>query len=105
MSQKCFKRQVMAVIIDKNGNIASGENRISNRAVNQCPRDKGEDYEKCKSICNQEGHAEIMAIKQAKKRGLDLNESFLYLIGHHRICDNCNSECNKENINIVIIGE
>lgn len=30
-----------------------------------CPRLPGEGYEKCKSICDQEGHAEEIALKAA----------------------------------------
>ena len=106
MSKPCFKREVCAVIMDRNGKIAVGENRIYNDDVDICPRLKGENYEKCTSVCKQKGHAEIMAIKDAKDKELELEGSILYLMGHYRICDNCESACKEVGINnIIILGD
>ena len=101
----CFKREVCAVIVDKNGKIASGTNEIRNSEVTECPRLKGENYVKCKELCRQEGHAEIVAITNAILKGLELNNSNLYLMGHHRICVDCSNECKKHNINVIIVNE
>lgn len=105
MSNQCFKRQVCAVIIDKNGQIAAGENLIYNMDVTECPRLKGEGYEKCISICKQKGHAETEAIKNAKARGMILKGANIYLLGHYKACDNCKAACEKEGLNIVIVDE
>ena len=101
----CFKREVAAVIVDKNGRIAVGQNLIYNDKVFECPRDKGEGYEKCISICNQRGHAETEAIKEGIKLGLELENANLYLMGNHRICDDCSNECKKHNINVIIVNK
>ena len=105
MSQACYKREACAVIVDTNGKIAVGQNLIYAEGVTECPRTEGEGYEKCKSICNQAGHAETEAIKQAKLRNLELNGANLYLTGHYRICDDCKSACDNEGINVIIVSE
>lgn len=101
----CFKREVCAILIDKNGKIAVGQNLISNSEVSECPREKGENYEKCISICRQEGHAETMVIQNALERNMELKGSILYLIGHNRICDNCQAGCDKHGINVIIVDK
>lgn len=53
----------------------------------ECPRDDGEGYEKCKSICHQSSHAEVDAIANAGD--VDLTGATAYLTGHTRICDDC----------------
>lgn len=103
--QHCFKREVCAVLVDRNGQIAVGQNLIDNDDLTQCPRAKGEGYEKCKSECRQEGHAEVMAIKSALKRGLILDNANLYLMGHYRVCDDCQSWCDTFNINVTIVNK
>ena len=60
----CAKRRVSCTIIDRGGRVFTGENDCANpQAV--CPRAPGEGYEKCRSICQQAGHAEIMALEAA----------------------------------------
>jgi len=104
-NQPCFKREVTAVIVGRDGRIAVGQNLIYNDDLEECPRAKGEGYDKCISICNQKGHAEIMAIKKAKERYLDMEDANIYLIGHHRICDNCKEACDNEGLNVIIVNE
>lgn len=103
MPKPCFKREVCAVIVDVDGKIAIGENLIYNEEVKECPRLKGEGYEKCETICNQKGHAEIMAIEDAKKRGLKLEDATLYLMGHHRMCAECIKECRDHGLSTFMI--
>lgn len=80
----CAKRQVVCVI--QNGFLEfRGENDCANpQAV--CPRLPGEGYEKCKSICQQAGHAEIEALKLAGARA---KGATAYLFGHHWVCEPC----------------
>lgn len=104
MSKPCYKREVCAVIVDKNGKIATGQNLIYNSTVTECPRAKGEGYEKCKTVCLQLGHAETEAIKHAKLRKMDLVGANIYLTGHHRICDNCKAACDAEGLNVIIVN-
>ena len=101
----CFKREVCAVIVDKNGKIAVGQNLIYNCFVTECPRDKGEGYDKCKDVCHQHGHAETEAIKEGKRLGLELKKANLYLTGHYRVCSDCQKACDEHDINVVIVNE
>ena len=101
----CYKRQVCAVLITKKGEISVGENLIYNEEVTECPRTKGEGYDKCTSVCKQKGHAETEAIRKARENRLDILGANLYLMGHYRICDNCKAACDEHNINIIIVNE
>ena len=101
----CFKREVCAVIINKKGQIATGQNLISNGLIGECPRDVGEGYEKCTSICRQEGHAEAMAIQDAMDRKIDIEGANLYLMGHYRVCDSCQAGCDKHNLKVIIVNK
>ncbi len=61
-----------------------GENACLNpQAV--CPREPGEGYEKCTTICNQQGHAEIQALKAA---GNDARGA-VAIIDHSYACRHC----------------
>ncbi len=54
----------------------------------ECPREEGEGYDKCKTVCFQIGHAEEVALLHALHDGAHL-EGATATIGHERICDNC----------------
>jgi deoxycytidylate deaminase len=97
MKGRCFKQQVIAVI-ENNGRVYVGTNWCENPQP-QCPRLEGEGYDKCKNICWQRSHAEVDAINNA---GDDVRGGTLYLIGHTRICDNCQRVCNEVGIREII---
>lgn len=59
------------------------------KPVKQCPRAPGEGYEKCKSICDQQGHAEEIALQKALKSGLDLSKATVYIQGIDNVCKDC----------------
>lgn len=82
----CAKRQVVCVIIDaENYRSFRGENDCSNpQAV--CPREPGEGYEKCQSVCGQAGHAEIEAVRAA---GEFARGGTAQLWGHYWMCEPC----------------
>lgn len=105
MTQHCFKRQVCAVIVDEDGRIAVGENLISNNLIGECPREKGENYEKCITICRQDGHAESMAIENALQRNMKLKGANIYLMGHNRVCLDCKKGCDLHGLNIIIVNK
>jgi tRNA(Arg) A34 adenosine deaminase TadA len=81
----CAKRQVECVITTPNGGRFIGRNDCSN-PQSACPREIGEGYEKCRSICDQAGHAEIEAIKAA---GDGARNATAILRGHYWICEPC----------------
>lgn len=81
----CAKARVFLTLINPDGRTWTGENWCQTpQAV--CPRLPGEGYEKCKTICNQVGHAEIDALRLA---GEGAKESTAILRGHTYACQSC----------------
>ncbi len=102
----CFKREVCAVIVNNIGQVVVGQNLIyTNEEISECPRKKGEDYTKCKTVCNQTNHAETEAIRIAKLRNMEIRGATLYLHNHYKMCENCKKVCEYEGLNVVILGE
>ena len=57
-----------------------------------CPRGKmktGEGYEMCREICQQENHAEVDAILNARTFGIDIVGGIMVIHGHTYCCDDC----------------
>lgn len=100
----CAKRSVVAMIIDGDRIVATGSNRCGNPQP-VCPRKPGEGYEKCHSICLQQGHAETMAIWNAAENGYDLNAPDhglrMVVAGHHRQCNMCASATASINLPVT----
>lgn len=85
MRGPCAKRQVICVIVAISGRSYQGENDCANpQAV--CPRANGEGYAKCQSICGQDEHAEIKAVRAA---GADARGDHASLTGHYWMCEPC----------------
>lgn len=97
----CVKRMVTAVLVTKDGRHYVGTNSCLEPQV-QCPRQDGDDYEKCKTICKQNMHAEASALFQAYPNTIG---STLYLFGHFHLCDSCTRLCNKLGVKDVVIVE
>lgn len=98
----CLKQPVYAMIKTKSGKEYFGSNTTNNK-VDVCPRvtlncKSGEGYEHCKSTCDQNAHAEVMAIKAAMKHESNLQGAKLFLVGHTYCCDNCLLEMKKAGI-------
>lgn len=85
ISGPCAKQTVNCVIIAENGKRYSGTNYCNN-AQPSCPREVGEDYAKCKTICQQSGHAEINALAAA---GENARGGRAVLSGHTYVCMDC----------------
>jgi len=81
---KCAKTEVVAIVTD--GKTKSVGFNWCSSPVQKCPRLEGEGYEKCKSVCKQNAHAEIEALNNFKG---DRSKATLYIHGHHRICEEC----------------
>lgn len=81
----CAKRAVRCEIVDLRGNTFVGKNDCAN-PQSVCPRLPGEGYEKCASICDQAGHAEIEALRAA---GGHAAGARAFLVGHYWICEPC----------------
>lgn len=81
----CAKRVVRCALVTPFGEEFVGENVCGN-PQSVCPREEGEGYEKCKTICQQVGHAEEVAIMLA---GNKADGAKAYLDGHTYYCRNC----------------
>jgi len=81
----CAKVTVTCTIVATNGERFVGTNRCANpQAV--CPRVYGDDYTKCTTICQQEGHAEQVAVRLAGDKAVGARA---YLEGHTYACMTC----------------
>jgi len=81
----CAKAKVACAIVSMDGQVFMGRNDCDN-PQSSCPRKEGEGYEKCRSICQQKGHAEIMAFKKAGAKAIG---GRAYLWGHNYYCHAC----------------
>jgi deoxycytidylate deaminase len=86
MRGPCAKRQVRCIItaVESTAQFV-GENDCAN-PQGTCPREPGEGYEKCQSICQQSGHAEAEAVKAA---GDAARGGSAQLWGHYWMCEPC----------------
>ena len=103
----CIKQSVYAMIEIGEHKIF-GTNKMLNDEIKECPRDlqgyvSGTGYHLCEDICKQDSHAEVDAIKNAQKLGVDLNGAKLTLLGHTYCCDNCKAEMTKVDITEIEI--
>lgn len=99
----CAKQTVTATIITPDGQRFIGTNFARNPQPT-CPRadmSTGVGYELCRSICQQEGHAEVNAIAAA---GGSATGATLYLEGHTYACDPCKLACQRAGIAEIVIG-
>ena len=87
----CAKQQVVAWILTPSGDLIQGWN-LCESPQKKCPREgmaRGCGYELCVEICKQYEHAEVHAITNTQKVGIDLKGGILFLYGHEYCCDNC----------------
>lgn len=102
----CVKQPTAAIIV-KNGRII-GRGVNAGKRVKVCPRvikgyPTGQGYELCRTECQQEGHCEVMAIRDALNRGNDPKGASMYLDGHWWICQPCWDEIIKVGISRVFL--
>jgi deoxycytidylate deaminase len=99
----CADKRVRCEIITKDGRSAIGFNDCLNPQTT-CPRQPGDDYTKCVTVCAQPGHAEITAVLKARARGLDLTGARAFLSGIEFICQHCRRETKAAGISRIYIG-
>ena len=85
MRGPCAKRRVVCMLEHWTGEKFFGENDCANPQT-ICPRLPGEGYDKCKSVCQQAGHAETEALKKAGTKAPGCQGT---LYGHYWICEPC----------------
>lgn len=88
MNGPCAKTTVRCTVRTPDGWKVSGTNECRNPQP-VCPRRPGEGYEKCKSICDQVGHAEEVALLNAQDAGVNLSGATAEVVGHTYFCMNC----------------
>lgn len=86
----CTNHPTGAVVVLNGKVIGKGTN--AGKRVDICPRadyPTGEGYHFCKEVCQQVGHSEATAVKNAKDNGYNPEGADLYLYGHWWCCKNC----------------
>lgn len=104
MRGPCAKRRVRCVIHPLWPPLGpfEGENDCANPQPT-CPRLPGEGYEKCKTICQQGGHAELEALRHAREWDADLKRATAVVTGHYWICEPCGRALREAGITTVEI--
>jgi hypothetical protein len=80
----CAKRRTQAVLHCPDGQVFAAENVCLNPQP-VCPREPGEGYAKCKSVCQQVGHSEAMVVAMA---GPSAKGARMF-VSHWYACDAC----------------
>lgn len=99
----CAKKRVICTIVAPNGQTrVTAENECLNPQP-VCPREPGEGYEKCKSICQQFGHAEAVAVHLAEIMGF-AKGGHAYVEGHTYACRDCQERLFGAGVAALTIG-
>ena len=96
----CAKRHVTCYLVGLDGMLVIGTNSCKNPQLS-CPRLPGEDYTKCKTICDQPGHAEMQALEQARRINMDLSGGMAITRGVDWICHDCGKALHKAGISEI----
>lgn len=97
---RCVKATVTCTLVLRNGSRIVGTNECLNPQTT-CPRLPGEDYAKCKSVCQQLGHAEEVALKLA---GPLAKGAHAYIEGHTWACQSCQIALFGAGVSALTIG-
>lgn len=101
----CAKHRVICILSDDSGSrVMIGENLCMNPQVT-CPREEGEGYEKCETVCEQMGHAEEQALANWNSKWRDTPPTHAVIRGHERVCDNCAQILEDAGVTTLIIAE
>lgn len=98
----CAKQRVIA-IIENNGQAWIGENKCKS-PQEECPRngmETGVGYDLCKSVCQQENHAEVDACLKA---GTLARGGTMTIIGHIYCCEHCSNFMRAHGIKRVVFS-
>ena len=99
----CAKQLVTATVVALDGRRFVGTNACAKPQV-VCPRagmPTGEGYELCTSVCEQQGHAEVQALRAAGPAAVGAT---MYLHGHTYACDHCVAVCRAAGVVGLVIG-
>lgn len=96
----CAKKVVVCWLFTPTGEVYRGENWCQH-PQRTCPRDPGEGYEKCWSVCGQVAHAEVDALMKAGDRARGATA----IVQHKRVCDHCLAALAAAGVTTVIPTE
>lgn len=82
----CAKTRVRCEVTLTDGTVLTGENWCM-EPQKACPREPGEGYEKCQTVCRQLGHAEAVVARYADE--VSFEGATAVLIGHTYYCQDC----------------
>lgn len=100
MSGPCAKTTVTCTLVTPGGECFVGTNECVNPQT-VCPRATGEGYEKCKTICRQVGHAEVVALQRA---GEQARGARAYIEGHTYACMECQHALFGAGVRSISVG-
>jgi hypothetical protein len=93
----CAKHRVVCTLVTKSGRRFVGENWVA-APQKVCPRKKGENYDKCITVCGQAGHAETMALMLA---GDMARGATAYVVGR-KVCADCRQQLGDAGVAHII---
>lgn len=96
----CAKVVVTCTLVMPDGARVVGTNYCRN-PQDVCPRVPGEDYIKCRTICDQPGHAEIIALSRA---AWNARGAHAYVEGNTYLCRPCQEALFGAGVVAVSIG-
>lgn len=96
----CAKATVRCTLVFPDGRQVVGTNACAN-PQDICPRLPGEGYEKCATVCDQRGHAEIQALAAA---GGSATGARAYVEGHTYACRECQESLFAAGVAAFTIG-
>ena len=95
----CAKVRVECWLIHPTGIVFYGSNDCDTPQV-KCPREEGEGYDKCGHVCNQQGHAEQVALRKAG----EYSHGCIAFVTHKRICPTCEALLYKHGVDRVYLA-
>ena len=93
----CAKHRVICTLVTRSGEIFVGENWCA-APQKVCPRVKGDNYDKCITVCGQAGHAETMALMLAGDKAWGATA---YVVGR-KVCADCREQLKDAGVKNVI---
>lgn len=97
----CAKRRTQCVLYALDGQVFAAENVCLNPQP-VCPREPGEGYAKCKTICQQVGHSEATVVAMAGPAA----KGARIVCNHWYGCDPCAEVCKAAGVaSVEFIGE
>jgi deoxycytidylate deaminase len=103
MAGRCAKAVVECVIVTLDGKSYVGRNDCANPQP-VCPRAPGEDYTKCREICQQASHAEVAALAECESLGGDPVGGTAYMNGNTYFCKPCQEMLTAAGVRFFCIG-